>query len=114
MFWHAAGRDGEPRDAMVTLEKRIPMQTGLGGGSRDAAAALLGLCRVWKMRVPDEEIHSAAAKLGSDVPFFLVGGTVLGAGRGDEVYPLESLPSYRVVLAVLFLRRGHGRRVPLV
>ena len=100
MLWHASGRDGEPRDAMVTLEKRIPMQAGLGGGSSDAAATLLGLRKLWKLRLPDEEIHAAAAKLGSDVPFFLVGGTALGVGRGDEVYPLEDLPRYRVVLAL--------------
>jgi 4-diphosphocytidyl-2-C-methyl-D-erythritol kinase len=99
-LWHAAGRDGEPRDATVTLEKRIPMQAGLGGGSSNAAAALLGLRKLWKLRLPDEEIHSAAARLGSDVPFFLIGGTVLGVGRGDEVYPLENLPRYWVVLAV--------------
>ena len=100
MLWHAAGRDGEPRDAIVTLEKRIPMQAGLGGGSSDAAAALLGLRKLWKLDLPAEAIHSAAAKLGSDVPFFLVGGTVLGVGRGDEVYPLENLPRYWVVLAI--------------
>lgn len=100
LLWHAAGRDGEPRDAMVTLEKRIPMQAGLGGGSSDAAAALLGLRKLWKLRLSDGDIHSAAAKLGSDVPFFLIGGTVLGVGRGEEVYPLENLPAYRVVLAV--------------
>ena len=100
ILWHAAGRDGEPRDAMVTLEKRIPMQAGLGGGSSDAAAALLGLRTLWKLHLPAEEIHSAAAKLGSDVPFFLVGGTVLGVGRGEEVYPLENLPRYWVVLAI--------------
>ena len=85
---------------MVTLEKKIPMQAGLGGGSSDAAATLLGLRRLWKLRVPDEEIHVAAARLGSDVPFFLVGGTVLGLGRGDELYPLEALPRHWVVLAI--------------
>ena len=76
------------------------MQAGLGGGSSDAAAALLGLRRLWKLRVPDERIHEMAATLGSDVPFFLVGGTALGLGRGDEVYPLESLPRYSVVLVI--------------
>ena len=85
---------------MVTLQKNIPMKAGLGGGSSDAAAALLGLRRLWKVRVPDERIHEMAATLGSDVPFFLVGGTALGIGRGDEVYALESLPRYSVVLVI--------------
>ena len=73
----------------MTLQKKIPMQAGLGGGSSDAAAALLALRRLWKLRVPDEQIHAMAARLGSDVPFFLVGGTALGLGRGEEVYPLD-------------------------
>ena len=100
LLWEAAGRSGEPRDTVVTLQKNIPMKAGLGGGSSDAAAALLGLRRLWKLRVPDEQIHALAARLGSDVPFFLVGGTALGVGRGEEVYPLENLPRYRVVLVI--------------
>ena len=97
-LWHAAGRDGEPRDAIVTLEKSIPMQAGLGGGSSDAAAALLGLRRAWKLRIAEEELHTIASSLGSDVPYFLVGGTALGLGRGEEVYPLPDLPRMWVVL----------------
>ena len=100
LLWQAAGYIGEPRHAVVTLHKSIPMKAGLGGGSTDAAAALLGLRRLWKLRVPDEQIHGLAAKLGSDVAFFLVGGTALGLGRGDDVYPLENLPPYRVVLVI--------------
>jgi 4-diphosphocytidyl-2-C-methyl-D-erythritol kinase len=100
LLWQAAGRDGEPRDAVVMLQKNIPMQAGLGGGSSDAAAALLGLRRLWKLRVPDDRIHALAATLGSDVPFFLIGGTALGLGRGEEVFPLENLPRYWVVLVI--------------
>lgn len=100
LLWEMAGRGGEPRDAVVTLEKKIPMRAGLGGGSSDAAAALVGLRRLWKLRVPDEQLHALATQLGSDVPYFLVGGTALGLGRGDEVYPLENLPRYWVVLAI--------------
>jgi 4-diphosphocytidyl-2-C-methyl-D-erythritol kinase len=100
LLWEAAGRDGEARDAVVMLQKNIPMQAGLGGGSSNAATALLGLRRLWKLRVPDERIHAIAATLGSDVPFFLVGGTALGLGRGEEVYPLENLPRYWVVLVI--------------
>ena len=99
-LWDAAGRDGEPRDAIVTLDKRIPMQAGLGGGSSDAAAALLALRQVWKLRVADEELFAIAARLGSDVPYFFVGGTALGLGRGEEVYPLADLPRWWVVLIV--------------
>ena len=100
LLWHAAGRSGEPRDAVVTLQKKIPMQAGLGGGSSNAAAALLCLRKLWKLRVSDAHIHAIAARLGSDVPFFLLGGTALGLGRGDEVYPLEQLPRHWVVLAI--------------
>lgn len=100
LLWEAAGRGGEARNAVVSLRKQIPMKAGLGGGSTDAAAALVGLRRVWKLRVPDDQMHALASRLGSDVPYFLVGGTALGLGRGDEVYPLEHLPRYWVVLAV--------------
>ena len=100
LLWDAAERSGEPRNTVVTLQKNIPMKAGLGGGSSNAAAALLGLRRLWKLRVPDEQIHALAARLGSDVPFFLVGGTALGLGRGEEVYPLENLPPYPVVLVI--------------
>jgi 4-diphosphocytidyl-2-C-methyl-D-erythritol kinase len=97
-LWSAGGREGEPRDALVTIEKHIPMQAGLGGGSSDAAAALVGLRRVWKLRVADAEMPAIASRVGSDVPYFLVGGTALGLGRGDEVYALEDLPRVWVVL----------------
>ena len=99
-LWNAAGRTGEPRDTVVSLAKSIPMQAGLGGGSSNAAASLLGLRKLWDARVSDEEIHALAATLGSDVPFFLVGGTALGLGRGEEVYPLEPLPRYAVLLVM--------------
>ena len=99
-LWTAAGRVGEPRDAVVTLAKQIPVQAGLGGGSSNAAAALLGLRRLWKLRVTDERLTEIAAGLGSDVPYFLIGGTAIGLGRGDEVYPLVDLPRLWVVLAL--------------
>ena len=97
-LWRGAGLDGEPRNAVVTLQKNIPMQAGLGGGSSNAIAALLGLRRVWKLRVPDEQVYDIAVQLGSDVPYFLVGGTALALGRGEEVYPLDDLPRLWVVL----------------
>ena len=98
-LWAADGRSGEPNGVGITLDKRIPMQAGLGGGSSDAAAALCGLRRVWKMRLGAAQLHALAAGLGSDVPFFLIGGTVLGLGRGEKLYPLEDLPPLWTLLA---------------
>ena len=100
LLWRAGGRTGEPKDARITLQKTIPMEAGLGGGSSNAAAALLGLRRMWRLHVADEQIYVLAAKLGSDVPFFLTGGTALGLGRGDEIYPLADLPAYWAVLVL--------------
>ena len=76
----------------VSLEKRIPTGAGLGGGSSDAAAALLGLERLTGDRLNSHCRQRLAARLGSDVPLFLWGGRVLGCGRGEEVYPLWDLP----------------------
>ncbi len=78
---------------VVDIEKRLPVQGGLGGASSNAVAALLGLERVLKKRLPAVEGLRIAAEVGSDVPLFLVGGTVLGVGRGEQVYPLEDLPA---------------------
>jgi 4-diphosphocytidyl-2-C-methyl-D-erythritol kinase len=75
----------------VRLEKRIPAGAGLGGGSSDAAAALLGLDSLAGRR-HDANLFNLAAVLGSDVPLFLWGGRVLGVGRGEDVYPLPDLP----------------------
>jgi len=74
-LWDASGRAGEPQGAIVTLKKQIPKMAGLGGGSSDAAAALIGLRRLWKGRVSDAQLQALASRLGSDVPFFLLGGT---------------------------------------
>jgi 4-diphosphocytidyl-2-C-methyl-D-erythritol kinase len=76
----------------VQLEKRIPAGSGLGGASSDAAATLLGLERLTGERAEAAERFRLAARLGSDVPFFLWGGRALGLGRGEEVYPLPDLP----------------------
>ena len=82
---------GKSNGACVEIEKRIPVAGGLGGGSSNAAATLLGLARLWQIDPADPELISIAARLGSDVPFFLLGGTALGIGRGEEVYPLEEV-----------------------
>ncbi len=77
----------------VYLRKTIPTGSGLGGASSDAAAALLGLERLTGARLMAPERWTLAASLGSDVPLFLWGGSVLGCGRGEEVYPLADLPA---------------------
>jgi 4-diphosphocytidyl-2-C-methyl-D-erythritol kinase len=84
--------------ADMLLEKRIPVAAGLGGGSADAMAALVGLRRLWNLAVPDEELLAMAASLGSDVPFFLHGGTGLLRGRGEDVAPLAEAPARWLVL----------------
>jgi 4-diphosphocytidyl-2-C-methyl-D-erythritol kinase len=76
----------------VRIEKRIPAGSGLGGGSSDAAATLLGLERLTGDRLDPKARLRLAARLGSDVPFFLWGGRALGSGRGEEVTPLGDLP----------------------
>jgi len=77
----------------VRIEKAIPMGGGLGGASTDAAATLLGLERLTGDQLDFWQRHKVAAALGSDVPLFLLGGRVLGSGRGEEVYPLPDLAS---------------------
>jgi len=96
-LWNALGRGGEPCDVIVTIDKGIPIAAGLGGGSADAAAALRLLARVWG-GAPVSLLREVAATVGSDVPFFLSGGTALGLGRGEEIYPLVDLPRYWIVI----------------
>ena len=88
------------RDVLIRLHKNIPLQAGLGGGSTDAAATLMALARLWNAPVRAAQLTDVAAALGADVPFFLSGGTALGLGRGDEVYPLADLPRHWIVLLV--------------
>jgi 4-diphosphocytidyl-2-C-methyl-D-erythritol kinase len=88
------------RDVVVRLEKAIPLQAGLGGGSADAAAALVGLAAAWRVPLRPAQMIDVAATLGADVPFFLAGGTALGLGRGDEIYPLADMPRHWIVLLV--------------
>ena len=85
----------------ITIEKKLPVQGGLGGASSNAVATLLGLERVLKQQLPAEERLRIAAEVGSDLPLFLIGGTVLGTGRGEQVYPLEDLPGVPCVIATL-------------
>ncbi len=81
-----------------TLKKVIPTGAGLGGGSTDAAAVLLSLPVLAGKRVPLEVLLKLAAQLGSDIPYFLHGGTTLGLGRGEELYPLPEVKASKVLL----------------
>jgi 4-diphosphocytidyl-2-C-methyl-D-erythritol kinase len=85
---------------LFNLKKNIPAGAGLGGGSSDAAAVLLALPALVKKAIPADRMHMLAMQLGSDVPFFLHGGTALGLGRGEELYPLPDLPATRGLLVV--------------
>ena len=96
-LWTAMGRSGEPRDVVITIKKQIPLQAGLGGGSANAAATLQALARLWG-GPPIGLVRDVAAGLGADVPYFLSGGTALGLGRGEEIYPLVDLPTHWVVI----------------
>jgi 4-diphosphocytidyl-2-C-methyl-D-erythritol kinase len=96
--WKAAGRRGAPRDLLIHLTKRIPLQSGLGGGSSDAAAALRALGRLW--RVDSDRLRAVGSSLGADVPYFFEGGTVLGLERGDLLFPLVDAPCAWVVLLI--------------
>ncbi len=82
----------------IEIEKRLPVQGGLGGASANAVAALLGLERALRKRLPATERLKIAAEVGSDLPLFLVGGKVLGVGRGEQVYPLPDLPPIACVV----------------
>jgi 4-diphosphocytidyl-2-C-methyl-D-erythritol kinase len=97
-LWTLLGRDGELRDVSVHIQKRIPIQSGLGGGSADAGAALFALARLWNARPTLPQLREIATPLGADVSFCLSGGTALGLGRGDEIYPLVDLPRHWIVL----------------
>lgn len=93
----AAGLEGGAR---FTLTKRIPAGAGLGGGSSDAAAALRAVLRLYGVRLPPATRARLALELGADVPFFLRGGTALGAGRGERLRPLRLARPFRAVIVV--------------
>ena len=82
----------------ITLKKKIPVAAGLGGGSSDAAATLRGLNWFFKTGFPEDKLHALAAQLGSDVPFFLAGGSALGTGRGEKITPWPAGPEIPLVV----------------
>ena len=87
------------RGAHIHLEKHIPVQAGLGGGSSDAAMALAALNEFWGLRLTTDELQALAAELGSDVPFFLNGPSAVVRGRGEEVTPFVHHTPCHLVLA---------------
>ncbi len=124
LAWKAAqtlaARNGVSAGARITIEKTIPSGMGLGGGSSDAAAALLGLNQLWELDLGKEELAGVAAEIGSDVAFFLNGGAALAEGRGEIISPLPALPNLPLLLvcpeetierktAVMFSRLTSGQ-----
>lgn len=86
------------KGAKIYLEKNIPFPGGLGGGSSNAAVTLLGLSKLWNLGISFEELHEIAACIGSDVPFFLYGGTALGTGRGTEIEALRDFTENNMII----------------
>ena len=100
----ATGKQSAPAGIAIDLRKRVPSEAGLGGGSSNAAMTLLALNKLWKLDLDLASLIRIGARLGADVPYFLVGGTALGLGRGDDIYPLADMPPVHVVI----LRPGFG------
>ena len=102
LVWQAAQALARSRGiqarARIRVQKRIPVAMGLGGGSSDAAAALTALNDLWETGATQEELAEIAAEIGSDVAFFLTGGTALAQGRGEIVSPLPPLPPFNLTL----------------
>lgn len=96
LFFDAVGMAGE--DVRITLEKRIPMQAGMAGGSADAAAVLRGLRELYCPELPEEQLESIGAGVGSDVPFCVRGGTALAEGRGERLTTLNAMPHCWIVV----------------
>jgi 4-diphosphocytidyl-2-C-methyl-D-erythritol kinase len=114
LAWRAvelvAAQVDRPPEVRVVLRKGIPVAGGMGGGSADAAATLVGLSALWKLDLAREELSGMAAELGSDVTFALHGGTALGTGRGETIVPVLSRHPQHWVVA---LHRG-GLETPSV
>jgi 4-diphosphocytidyl-2-C-methyl-D-erythritol kinase len=89
---------GGSRGVHIHIEKNIPMEAGLGGGSSDAAATLLALNQLWELRLSRDSLLELCFKLGADVPFCLIGGTALARGLGERITPLPPLPPLPLVL----------------
>ncbi len=112
LVWKAAAAlrcaTRQDKGANIRLEKHIPVGMGLGGGSSDAAATLKTLNSIWGTDMDEAGLQSIAASLGSDVPFFLRGGTALGEGRGEMMTELRPLPQLWMVLCCPLSRFSSG------
>jgi 4-diphosphocytidyl-2-C-methyl-D-erythritol kinase len=95
----ASRRDKDPAGVRIEIRKRIPVAAGLAGGSADAAAALVACNELWKAGLSQQELAAIGAKIGSDVPFALAGGTAIGHGRGERLTSALVSGSYHWVLA---------------
>ncbi|CAH1222814.1 4-diphosphocytidyl-2-C-methyl-D-erythritol kinase [Paenibacillus plantiphilus] len=87
------------RGVYIHLDKKIPVAAGLAGGSSDAAATLRGLNRLWELGIPEDELCTLGAELGSDVPFCVTGGTAIARGRGEKLERINNPPQCWVILA---------------
>ncbi|HST97733.1 MAG TPA: 4-(cytidine 5'-diphospho)-2-C-methyl-D-erythritol kinase [Geodermatophilus sp.] len=114
LVWRAAEllaeHAGVPADAAITIDKSIPAAAGLAGGSADAAAALVALDALWGTHATRGELTALAARLGSDVPFSLLGGVALGSGRGEQLSPVLARRRWDWVLGIA----GVGLSTPAV
>lgn len=103
LVWRAATRmlplNRSGSGVHIRIRKRLPVGGGLAGGSADAAATLIGLNRLWRLGLSQQQLIALGFELGMDVPFCVMGGTALGAGRGEDLAPLPSLPPFDVVIA---------------
>ena len=103
LAWKAADllrrETGTARGARISIDKNIPVSAGLGGGSSDAAATLVGLNTLWDIEMPHDSLRLLAAGIGSDVPFLVEGGTAIALGRGERVRTLPTAPLPWFVLA---------------
>ncbi len=86
--------------AAISVTRRVPLQTGLGGDSSAAAATLRGLNELWDLKMPPADLAALGAKIGSDIPFFIYGGTAFVSGRGEIVEPVLPMQPHPVVVAV--------------
>ena len=96
----------------IHIDKQLPLQGGLGAGSANAVAALIGLQHELDRRLSPPQRLLVAAEIGSDVPLFLLGGAVVGVGRGEEVYPLPDIASLPCVIALACNRGFHPPGLP--
>jgi len=100
---------GCSKGATIVIRKRIPLMSGLGGDSSDAAAVLRGLNQLWELGLSQTKLQETGSQLGSDVHFFFLGGTALMEGRGEKITPLNPMPHRWVILIIPNVPRLPGK-----